>query len=146
MAVSICKPAAAESVELDCIADSPGLHSHWPNAVAPACQAYVKLVEGLTNTFKDESDRTLRRKMAHRASRSAMPNATETIIFCTASGRALRRFVEMRASRHAETEVRPFAGQVLQNMQHEATNLFPDSTLVSLAGGTFVAATPHRKV
>lgn len=100
----------------------------------------------MANTFKDESDRILRRKMARQASRSVKLSATETIIFCTASGRALRRFVEMRAGRHAETEVRQFAGQMPQIMQQEATNLFSDSTLVSLAGGTFEAATPHRKV
>src|SRR6476646_4018149 len=119
----------AEYVEPDCIADDPGLHSLWLDAVAHANQAYVKLVEGLANKFKDEPDRTLRRKMARQAARSVLPNATETKIFWTANARALRHFIEMRASRHAETEIRQLAVQVLQLMQKEAPHLFNDYEL-----------------
>ena len=54
----------AEYVEPDCIADDPELHSLWLDAIAYAHQAYVKLVDGLANKFKDEPDRTLRRKLA----------------------------------------------------------------------------------
>ena len=75
-----------------------------------------------------------------------MPNATETKIFVTANARALRHFIEMRASRHAETEIRQLAVQVLQIMQKEAANLFGDYQLVPLDDGTFEATTPHRKV
>jgi thymidylate synthase (FAD) len=136
----------AEYVEPDCIADDPALHSLWLDAVAHAHQAYVKLVEGLTNKFKDEPDRTLRRKLARQAARSVLPNATETKIFYTANARALRHFIEMRASRHAETEIRQLAVQVLQIMQQEAPNLFSDYQLVPLPDGTHEAMTPHRKV
>jgi thymidylate synthase (FAD) len=136
----------AEYVEPDCIAEDAGLHSIWLDAVAHTHQAYVKLVEGLTNKFKDEPDRTLRRKMARQAARSVLPNATETKIFYTANARALRHFIEMRASRHAETEIRLLALEILRIMQQEAPNLFNDYTLVPLADGTFEATTPHRKV
>ena len=66
--------------------------------------------------------------------------------FVTANARALRHFIELRASRHAETEVRKLAVQVLKIMQQEAPNLFHDYQLVPLADGTFEAVTPHRKV
>src|SRR5436190_3166468 len=56
--------SVAEYVEPDCIAADPELHSLWLDAIAHAHQDYVKLVEGLTNSFKDEPDRTLRRKLA----------------------------------------------------------------------------------
>jgi thymidylate synthase (FAD) len=138
--------SVAEYVEPDCIADDPALHSLWLDAVAHAHQAYVKLVEGLTNKFKDEPDRTLRRKLARQAARSVLPNATETKIFVTANARALRHFIEMRASRHAETEIRQLAVQVLQIMQQEAPNLFSDYQLILLPDGTCEATTPHRKV
>ncbi len=136
----------AEYVEPDCIADDPTLHRIWLDAVAHSHQAYVKLVEGLQETFKDEPDRTLRRKLARQAARSVLPNATETKIFVSANARALRHFIEMRASRHAEIEIRKLAVEVLRIMQREAPNLFNDYRLVPLPDGTFEAETPHRKV
>ena len=67
-------------------------------------------------------------------------------IFWTANARALRHFIEMRASRHAEVEIRKLAVKVLELMQREAPNLFGDYQLVPLADGTFEATTQHRKV
>lgn len=136
----------AEYVEPDCIAEEPELHALWLEAVAGAHRIYVKLVEGLTNKFKDEPDRTLRRKLARQAARSVLPNATETKIFFTANARALRHFIEMRASRHAEIEIRLLAVQVLRIMQKEAPHLFDDYELTPLPDGTFEATTQHRKV
>jgi thymidylate synthase (FAD) len=136
----------AEYVEPDAIAGNPELHALWLDAVAHAHQTYVKLVEKLAEHYKDEPDKTLRRKLARQAARSVLPNATETKIFVTANARALRHFIEMRASRHAEVEIRKLAVQVLQLMQTEAPHLFSDYQLVPLPDGTFEAATPHRKV
>jgi thymidylate synthase (FAD) len=138
--------SVAEYVEPDCIADDPALHAVWLEAIAHMHQAYTKLVAGLAETFKDEPDKTLRRKLARQAARSVLPNATETKIFVTANARALRHFIEMRASRHAEVEIRKLAVQVLRIMQQEAPNLFGDYQLVPLPDGTFEATTPHRKV
>jgi len=138
--------SVAEYVEPDCIAEDPELHQIWLDAVATTHQAYVKLVEKLQDKLKDEPDRTLRRKMARQAARSVLPNATETKIFVTANARALRHFIEMRASRHAEVEIRKLAVQVLRLMQQEAPHLFSDYQLTPLPDGTFEATTPHRKV
>ena len=138
--------SVAEYVEPDVIASDPELHALWLDAVAHAHQAYMKLVEKLTEHYKDEPDKTLRRKLARQAARSVLPNATETKIFVTANARALRHFIEMRASRHAEVEIRKLAVKVLQLMQTEAPHLFSDYQLVPLPDGTFEAATPHRKV
>jgi thymidylate synthase (FAD) len=138
--------SVAEYVEPDVIADDPELHALWLDAVGHAHRAYLKLVEKLTEYYKDEPDKTLRRKLARQAARSVLPNATETKIFVTANARALRHFIEMRASRHAEVEIRKLAVAVLRVMQKEAPNLFNDYSLVSLGDGTFEAITPHRKV
>jgi thymidylate synthase (FAD) len=138
--------SVAEYVEPDCIAADPELHQIWLDAVASSHQAYMKLAEKLQASFKDEPDKTLRRKLARQAARSVLPNATETKIFVTANARALRHFIEMRASRHAETEIRKLAVKVLQLMQREAPNIFHDYQLVPLPDGTFEAVTPHRKV
>ncbi len=75
-----------------------------------------------------------------------LPNATETKIFVTANARALRHFIELRASRHAETEIRKLAVRVLEVMQAEAPHNFGDYQLVPLPDGTREAVTPHRKV
>jgi thymidylate synthase (FAD) len=138
--------SVAEYVEPDAIAGNPELHALWLDAVAHAHQAYMKLVEKLAEHYKDEPDKTQRRKLARQAARSVLPNATETKIFVTANARALRHFIEMRASRHAEVEIRKLAIKVLQRMQTEAPHLFGDYQLVPLPDGTFEAATPHRKV
>ena len=106
----------------------------------------MKLTEKLLDTFKDEPDRTLRRKLARQAARSVLPNATETKIFVTANARAIRHFIELRGNRHAETEIRKLAVQVLKIMQREAPNLFGDYELMPLPDGTFEATTQHRKV
>jgi thymidylate synthase (FAD) len=136
----------AEYVEPACIAEDAELHKLWLDAVAHAHQAYMKLVQGLANKFQEEPDKTLRRKLARQAARSVLPNATETKIFVTANARALRHFIEMRASRHAETEIRELAVQVLRLLQQEAPNLFGDYELTPLPDGTFEATTAHRKV
>jgi thymidylate synthase (FAD) len=106
----------------------------------------LKLSCSFSTSFKEEPDRTLRRKLARQAARSVLPNATETKIFVTANARALRHFIELRASPHAEVEIRKLAVQVLRIMQHEAPHLFSDYQLVPLPDGTFEAVTEHRKV
>ncbi len=138
--------SVAEYVEPDAIAADPEMHALWLDAVSHAHQAYVRLVDRLAERYKDEPDRTQRRKLARQAARSVLPNATETKIFVSANARALRHFIEMRASRHAEVEIRKVAVQVLKIMQTEAPNLFSDYQLVALPDGTFEAATSHRKV
>ncbi len=138
--------SVAEYVEPDCIANDPETHAIWLEAVQHAHQSYIQLTEKLQETFKDEPDRTLRRKLARQAARSVLPNATETKIFVTANARALRHFIELRGSRHAETEIRKLAVQVLRIMQQEAPGLFGDYQLVPLGDGTFEATTAHRKV
>lgn len=138
--------SVAEYVEPDIIASDPELHQLWLETVQRTHAAYVTLAEKLTEKLKDEPDRTLRRKMARQAARCVLPNATETKIFVTANGRALRHFIEQRASRHAETEIRKLAVQVLHILQREAPNLFGDYALIPLPDGTNEAVTTHRKV
>jgi len=138
--------STANFIEPDCIADDPKLHAAWLEAIEAAHRAYCKLVDGLQQKFADEPDRTLRRKLARQAARSVLPNATETKIFVTANGRALRHFIEMRASEHAEVEIRKVAIQVLRIMQHECPNVFGDYRIEKWTDGSDVAVTDHRKV
>jgi thymidylate synthase (FAD) len=138
--------SVAEYVEPDVIADDPEMHALWLEAIGQAHRAYVRLVDLLNERLKDEPDRTLRRKLARQAARSVLPNATETKIFVSGNARALRHFLELRGSRHAEVEIRKLAVKMLGIMKVEAPNLFSDYELVPLPDGTVEINTPHRKV
>ena len=138
--------SVADFVEPDCIAQDPELHEIWQDAVQNAQEAYVKLVERLQTMFATVENRTQRRKLARQAARSVLPNATETKIFVSANARALRHFIELRCSEHAEPEIREVAAQILEILREEAPSIFGDYEFVDLPDGTRAARTPHRKI
>ncbi len=136
----------SDCVEPDAIAADPELHTVWAEAMNAARAAYDRLVQGLQEKYAGESDKTLRRKLARQAARSVLPNATETKIFVTGNARALRHFIELRGSEHAEVEIRKVAVAVLRLLQAESPSMFGDYTLVPLPDGTFATRTDHPKV
>lgn len=139
--------STADFIEPDCIATDPQAHAIFERAVADAHEAYKKLVDILNVRFQNEPDVTLRRKMARQAARCVLPNATETKIVVTANARAWRHFIELRASVHAEVEIRKVAIAILRLLQqHDKSNIFNDYTITPLPDGTFVASTINRKV
>ncbi len=69
------------------------------------------------------------RKWARSAARSVLPGATETKIFVTLNGRALRHVLEQRGGRGAEVEIRRLAVRILQLIQDEAPGMFGDYVL-----------------
>ena len=133
-------------VEPDVIADDPELHAVWVEAVEAARLAYDRLVAGLEKHFTAVPEKTLRRKLARQAARSVLPNATETKIFLTGNARALRHFIELRGSEHADVEIRKVAVAMLKILQAESPSLFGDYTLVPLGDGDFATRTDHVKV
>src|SRR6266568_8018107 len=66
--------SVAEYVEPDCIAENPALHQLWLETISQSHQAYMRLAEGLQEAFREEPDKTLRRKLARQAARSVLPN------------------------------------------------------------------------
>ena len=136
----------SEFVEPDAIAADPELHAVWSEAVNVTRAAYDRLVAGLQQRFTDVPDRTLRRKLARQAARSVLPNATETKIFITGNARALRHFIELRGSEHADVEIRKVAVALLELLQREAPSVFGDYTRVPLSDGGFATHTEHPKV
>ena len=133
-------------VEPDAIAEDPELHAIWLETIQTTQAAYKKLADGLAAKFATIEDRTLRRKKAREAARSVLPNATETKVFVTANGRALRHFIEMRSDPAADVEIRKVAVAILKLLQADAPNLFGDYVISSLPDGTETADTTHRKV
>ena len=135
----------SEYVEPDVIADDPELHAIWTESVDVARAAYDRLVAGLEKHFTEVPEKTLRRKLARQAARSILPNATETKIFVTGNARAMRHFIELRGSEHADVEIRKVAVAMLEILQKEAPNLFADYTHVPLKDGSVATHTDHPK-
>ncbi|MEE8209913.1 MAG: FAD-dependent thymidylate synthase [bacterium] len=138
--------SASGQVMLPMIEANPEAKRVWEEAVAGAQAAYDKLVQLLAEDLREHLDKTLLVKTVRSAARSVMPNATETYLFWSANARALRHYVEMRASEHADIEIRKVAVQILKIMQREAPNLFGDYRLIDLPDGTQEARTDHTKV
>jgi thymidylate synthase (FAD) len=133
----------AAMVEPDVIAGDPELHKKFVEATGAAVQAYADLLAGLEERFADVEHATLRRKQARQAARAILPNATETRIVVTGNYRAWRHFIGMRATEHADVEIRELAVECLRQLQRVAPNVFADFTISTLADGTEIAASPY---
>lgn len=129
-------------VEPDVIAADPELHERFLAAADASLAAYTDLLEGLEKKFADVPSSTLRRKRARQAARSVLPNATETRLVVTGNYRAWRHFVAMRASEHADVEIRACAIACLRELKRVAPNVFADFGIGVLEDGTEVAASP----
>lgn len=138
--------SVAEYVEPEIIANDPELHDIWMKTVAAAHEGYCALAEKLNAKLEHVTDKTSRRKQARQAARSVLPNATETKIFVTANARALRHFIEMRGSRHADDEIRALAVAILKLMREEAPNIFGDYELIEFEPGKYEVITKYQKV
>ncbi|WP_242424457.1 FAD-dependent thymidylate synthase [Frankia sp. EI5c] len=132
----------AALVEPEVIADDPELHALFTEAATASMEAYARLLEGLEKRFADVSAPTSRRKQARQAARSVLMNATETRIVVTGNYRAWRHFIGMRASEHADVEIRGLAIAILGALREVAPNVFADFRVSTLDDGTEVASSP----
>lgn len=112
-------------------------------AAADASRAsYTELLAGLEARLSDSPNAVLRRKQARQAARAVLPDATETRIVVTGNYRAWRHFVAMRASEHADLELRRLAVGCLRRLVEVAPAIFGDFQITELADGTEVATSP----
>ncbi len=132
----------AAMVEPEVIASDPELHARFQAAAEASVAAYTDLLKGLEEKFADVSSATLRRKQARQAARSVLPNATETRIVVSGNYRAWRHFIAMRASEHADVEIRDLAVECLRQLQKAAPNAFADFVIAALPDGSEVASSP----
>lgn len=137
--------ADADAICPDAIVQA-GLADIWQDAVNHTRTAYDRLVAGLMEKAPADLPKTDRRKFARQAARSVLPECTETKIFATANVRAIRHFLELRGSRHADVEIRKLALAILKIMREYAPNLFSDYTTIPLPDGTEEINTQFRKV
>ena len=130
-------------VEPAVIAGDPELHEKFLAATDAALAAYRELLDGLESRVADTPNADLRRRQARQAARSLLPSAQESRIVVTGNYRAWRHFIAMRASEHADAEMREVAIACLRELQRIAGNVFDDFRISRLADGTEVAASPY---
>jgi thymidylate synthase (FAD) len=128
-------------VEPAVIADDPELHARFVAASETALTAYRDLLAGL-EAATGTVDASLRRKQARQAARSVLPQATETRLVVTGNYRAWRHFLGMRASEHADVEMRALAIGCLRELRGIAPNAFADFEITALPDGSYVASSP----
>ncbi|WP_099040291.1 FAD-dependent thymidylate synthase [Mycobacterium neglectum] len=125
--------------------DDPELAEIFATAADASRAAYTELLGRLEAKLGSQSgDRSalLRRKQARQAARAVLPNATETRIVVTGNYRAWRHFIAMRASEHADIEIRRLAVECLRQLIDVAPQVFSDFEIYGLADGTEVATSP----
>jgi len=128
------------------------LHKIFEDRIDRVSSEYASLAYGLLLRQEAGEDilsaelKTDLRKKVNQAARSCLPNETEAPIVMTGNIRAWRHFLEMRASEHAETEIRAVAMKVFYLLQATEPILFADYEVVYLADGTEAVRTKYRKV
>jgi thymidylate synthase (FAD) len=124
------------------IEDDPELQELFLNAADASRAAYTELLARLEAKLADLPNAMLRRKQARQAARAVLPNATETRIVVTGNYRAWRHFIAMRASEHADVEIRRLAIACLRQLAEVAPAVFTDFEITTLGDGTEVATSP----
>jgi thymidylate synthase (FAD) len=122
--------------------DDPELQQIVLAAADASRAAYLDLLARLEAKFADQPNAVLRRKQARQAARAVLPNAAETRIVVTGNYRAWRHFIAMRASEHADVEIRRLAVACLRELTAAAPAVFADFDITVLADGTEVATSP----
>jgi thymidylate synthase (FAD) len=122
--------------------DDPELRQILSDAADASRATYAELLSRLEAKFADQANAVLRRKQARQAARAVLPNATETRIVVTGNYRAWRHFVAVRASEHADVEIRRLAIACLRELVDVAPAVFSDFHIAALADGSEVATSP----
>ena len=122
--------------------DAPELQAIVLAAADASRAAYLDLLAKLEAKLEDQPNAVLRRKQARQTARAVLPNDTETRIVVTGNYRAWRHFVAMRASEHADVEIRRLAVACLRELTAVAPAVFADFDITVLADGTEVATSP----
>ncbi len=129
--------------------ENEALRAQWQQTIESIRKAYVELADATAEYVQQkhpEMEPRDRRKWARQAARSILPNACETKIFVTANSRALRHFLELRGSPHADSEIRLLAVEVCRVLKQESPNLFHDIEVVDEPDGMPSVRVQHSKV
>lgn len=136
-------PEQANIVVPDLIAEDEDLLRLFNRAMDESRFAFDELLAALEEKLVDEPNALLRKKQARQAARSVLPNATESRIVVTGNFRSWRHFIGMRASEHADVEIRSMAVECLKVLKLQAPTVFGDFDIATLPDGTEMATSPY---
>lgn len=117
----------------------PDLEALFAAATEASRSAYSQLLDTLDATLAHVPNGSLRARQARQAARAVLPNATETRLVVTGNYRAWRHFVAMRATEHADVEIRRVAVECLRQLSEAAPNVFGDFRIERLPDGSEIA-------
>lgn len=128
------------------------LHRLFEERIDRASREYAEMVDYLSSRqaggekiLFGEAKTDLRKKV-QQVARSLLPNETEAPIVVTANVRAWRHMISMRASDHAEVEIRNVFFRIYKLLKALAPRLFKDYQVVRLPDGTSCVKTNFPKV
>lgn len=124
------------------IAKDPELNSLFLRTVDESRFAYQEILNALEDKLAEEPNALLRKKQARQAARAILPNAAESRLVATANYRAWRHFIAMRATEHADVEIRTLAVSCLRLLQRQAPAVFGDFDISPLSDGSEMAVSP----
>ncbi len=133
----------AEVVVPPLIAEDDRLRQLFIQAIDETRFAYDELLAALEEKLADEPNALLRREQARQAARAVLPNATETRIVVTGNFRTWRHFIGMRATEHADVEIRRLAVECLKKLKEKAPVVFGDFHIATLSDGSEMATSPY---
>lgn len=125
------------------IAEDEDLLRLFNRAVDESRFAFDELLDALEEKLVDEPNALLRKKQARQAARAVLPNATESRIVVTGNFRSWRHFIGMRATEHADVEIRKVAVECLKVLQLQAPTVFGDFDIATLRDGSEMATSPY---
>lgn len=128
------------------------LHKMFEERIDKAYKEYTEMANYLYEKqqkgykiLSGEAKTDLRKKV-QQVARSVLPNETEAPIVVTANLRAWRHMINMRASDHAETEIRGAFFNIYKVLKKLSPRLFKDFKIVHLSDGTSCVKTVYPKV
>jgi thymidylate synthase (FAD) len=96
--------------------------------------------------YPEKEQRRMLRKAARGAARDVLPNGTEAIMVMTANARAIWNTIYLRASEHAEAEIRDVYVQIARIMEQEMPNVFKGMQFTRLWDGSEAVMMPRDKI
>ncbi len=134
-------------------AEDDYLHGKFEKRIEFAQREYEEIADYLTEKQRlvsggilSAEHKTDLRKKVRQVARSVLPNETEAPVVVTANIRSWRHFFNMRASEHAETEIRRAALNIYRCLIQVTPILLSDFEVVNLYDGTQGLKTPYPKV
>jgi len=126
--------------------EKPEILEEYKKHLLTTVEYYKVLTNHLSDMYANIEDKTERRKRAREAARSVLPNATETKVFTTFNGRAIRHFIEMRGSLAADAEIRCLAIKLFRIVEAEFPLLMHGMSVEKSPSGLEYIESKFRKV